>query len=195
MSRLLVNAPSGKQEIVTVGDGGNYFDTSRVLWDERIDGLLPAVTLGGMTRQGNTLAFSQAMADTANGAVFATAKAAFIAQVDGDVDAIYAAVVGNRSDEYNAANDDAQAYKTAGYTGAVPATVQSWATAKGWTATQATDDILAAAVRLTTLRNTIRSARLLRKEQARAAADPAALATVSATWAATVAAIRTSAGL
>ena len=195
MSRLLVNAPSGKQEIVTVGDGGNYFDTSRVLWDERIDGLLPAVTLGGMTRQGNTLAFSQAMADTANGAVFATAKAAFIAQVDGDVDAIYAAVVGNRSDEYNAANDDAQAYKTAGYTGAVPATVQSWATAKGWTATQATDDILAAAVRLTTLRNTIRSARLLRKEQARSAVDPAALATVSATWTATVAAIRTSAGL
>ena len=195
MSRLLVNAPSGKQEIVTIGDGGNYFDTSRVLWDERVDGLLPAVTLGGMTRTGNTLAFSQAMADTANGAVFGTAKAAFIAQVDSDVDAIYAAVVGNRSDEYTQAFSDATAYKVAGYTGTVPASVQSWATAKTWTAKQAADDILTAAARLATLRDNIRAARLLRKEQARSAVDPAALATVSATWAATVAAIRTSAGL
>lgn len=55
--RLLVNAPSGLQEIVTVGEGGAYFDTSRVLWDERTDGTLPDITLGGMVRDGVDLVF------------------------------------------------------------------------------------------------------------------------------------------
>lgn len=51
MSRLLVNAPSGQQEIIEVGHGGGYFDPLRVLWDERIDGPLPEITLGGMVRE------------------------------------------------------------------------------------------------------------------------------------------------
>lgn len=50
MSRLLVNAPSGLQEVIEIGEGGGYFDESRVLWDERADGPLPDITLGGMTR-------------------------------------------------------------------------------------------------------------------------------------------------
>ena len=44
--RLLVNAPSGYQEVIEVGEGGGYFDLSRVLWDERTDGPLPDVTPG-----------------------------------------------------------------------------------------------------------------------------------------------------
>lgn len=59
MSKLLVNAPSGAQEIIEVGEGGGYFDPARVLWDERVDGPLPAITLGGMVRQGSVLVFSQ----------------------------------------------------------------------------------------------------------------------------------------
>lgn len=56
MKKLLVNAPSGAQEIVQVGEGGGYFDPSRVLWDERKDGPLPAnVKVGGMVREGRAL--------------------------------------------------------------------------------------------------------------------------------------------
>lgn len=53
--RLLVNAPTGKQEIIVVGDGGGYFDLERVLWDERIDGELPPIVLGAMLRVGDSL--------------------------------------------------------------------------------------------------------------------------------------------
>lgn len=60
---LLVNAPSGVQEIITVGNGGGYFDASRVLWDERVDGALPEITLGGMVRVNGELVFDQARMD------------------------------------------------------------------------------------------------------------------------------------
>ena len=60
MSKLLVNAPSGAQEIIEVGEGGGYFDQARVLWDEREDGPLPEITLGGMIRQDGALEFDQA---------------------------------------------------------------------------------------------------------------------------------------
>lgn len=55
MPRLLVNQPSGKQEIIEITASGGYFDVSRVVWDERIDGALPAVTLGKMQRNGDQL--------------------------------------------------------------------------------------------------------------------------------------------
>lgn len=59
MAKLLVNAPDGAQEIIEVGDGGGYFDQSRVLWDERIDGPMPAITEGGMVRDGAQLVFDE----------------------------------------------------------------------------------------------------------------------------------------
>jgi hypothetical protein len=63
MSKLLVNAPTGEQQILIVGDGGGYFDAARVIWDERMDGPLPSITLGGMVRNGDALEFSQARKD------------------------------------------------------------------------------------------------------------------------------------
>lgn len=42
MARLLVNAPSGNQELIVVYEGGDYFDQSRVLWNELKHGPLPA---------------------------------------------------------------------------------------------------------------------------------------------------------
>jgi hypothetical protein len=63
MPKLLVNSPTGAQELLDIGEGGSYFDPSRVLWDEREDGELPEITLGGMTRNGAELAFSQARMD------------------------------------------------------------------------------------------------------------------------------------
>ena len=65
MIRLLVNAPSGEQQIVLVGEGGWYFDPTRVIWDERIDGTLPDdVQVGGMVRLDGELVFSQERMNT-----------------------------------------------------------------------------------------------------------------------------------
>lgn len=50
MSKLLIVNPAGAQEVIEIGRGGAYFDLSKVLWDERIDGPLPDVTIGGMVR-------------------------------------------------------------------------------------------------------------------------------------------------
>ena len=55
MPKLLVNQPSGKQEVIEITATGGYFDISRVVWDERTDGSLPAVTLGKMQRNGDQL--------------------------------------------------------------------------------------------------------------------------------------------
>ena len=57
MYKLLVNAPSGLQELIEVGEGGSYFDDTLVIWDERKDGPLPEVTVGGMVREGDALRF------------------------------------------------------------------------------------------------------------------------------------------
>jgi len=59
MNKLLVNAPTGRQEIIVIGPGGSYFDPHRVLWDERFDGPMPEVTLGGMLRLGGYMVVDQ----------------------------------------------------------------------------------------------------------------------------------------
>lgn len=63
MRKLLVDTPVGRQDLFEVGEGGGYFDPSRVIWDEREDGALPAITLGGMVRSGGSLVFNQARMD------------------------------------------------------------------------------------------------------------------------------------
>lgn len=53
MAKLLVNTPTGKQQIIEVMETGSYFDTALVIWDERIDGELPVIELGKMQRDQN----------------------------------------------------------------------------------------------------------------------------------------------
>ena len=64
--KLLVNTPNGLQELIEIGEGGGYFDISRVIWDERTDGPLPAITLGGMKRNDNSLELNQQLLDAHN---------------------------------------------------------------------------------------------------------------------------------
>ena len=94
--------------------------------------------------------------------------------------------------EYVLAESDAKAYKSAGYTGTVPDSVASWASAKGETATWATDDILTTARGWRQAQSAIRATRLTCKEQARTATD---LAPVVAQWAGFVVAIKTALGV
>lgn len=75
--KLLVNAPSGAQEIVEVEESGSYFDATRVLWDERVDGPLPTdVQLGGMYRQGLELLVDTALAEAHEATELAASRAA-----------------------------------------------------------------------------------------------------------------------
>lgn len=108
--------------------------------------------------------------------------AAFLKKVDADVDLIYAAKIGNRGPEYDQTRDDAIAFKAAGYTGDVPSSIQSWATAKNWTAQQAADDILATAAYWAQARDIIRQYRLAAKESARNAEGLTALETAQKQW-------------
>lgn len=62
--KILVNNPQGQQELIEVGEGGGYFDESRVIWDERVDGIIPPVTLGAMVRVNGALSIDNTMLET-----------------------------------------------------------------------------------------------------------------------------------
>ena len=121
-----------------------------------------------------------------------------ITNIDIEADIIREFVVGNpvRVFEYQWAESEATTYKAAGYTGTVPVSVSSWATAKGWTAQQACDDILMAAQAFRSVMATIRNTRLIGKEQIRAAStDEAAAETAYGVAMQTFAAIRQQRGM
>lgn len=128
-------------------------------------------------------------------AAFPNAKAAFIKQVDSDTDALIKAVIGERASEYELAEKEATAFKVAGYTGTVPASVQSDATAKGTTATVACDNILAVAASWRTAQAALRANRLARKAEAKVAADAPALDAIKASWSGFLAALKTQMGV
>lgn len=105
MKQLLVNAPSGAQELTTVADGGGYFDGARVLWDTSVDGPLPeGVQPGGLVRQAlepapvaegdepapvqYTLAVDPALAQAAHVARALASVQGIEDQLDADLDAI-----------------------------------------------------------------------------------------------------------
>lgn len=113
-------------------------------------------------------------------------------QIDADTDAIYRAVEGDRTTEYLRAEEEAKAFKEANYTGDVPDSVESWASAKGETATWATDDILTTARGWRQAQSSIRATRLTCKERARVESD---LAPIAAAWAGFAVAIKTALGV
>lgn len=55
MAKLLIDSPSGEQKVIEIDDSGSYFDPARVLWDTRLRGEMPIVTLGKMQLVGNNL--------------------------------------------------------------------------------------------------------------------------------------------
>lgn len=93
--------------------------------------------------------------------------------IDATADAARLTVVGDplRVVEYERAAAEAQGFADAGYVGAVPLSVKSWAEAKDWTGQQAADDILAASAQWNSLMYSIRDVRLKAKEEVKSAAD------------------------
>lgn len=64
MAKMIVNSPSGEQQIIEVGRGGEYFDMSLVIWDERRDGAIHSsieIVPGQMVRDGNIIIKSDTM--------------------------------------------------------------------------------------------------------------------------------------
>lgn len=76
-------------------------------------------------------------------------------------------------EEYRRAYEDALAYKATGYTGAAPASVQSWATVASLTAKQAADDIILTRDGYMALLDAIRDIRLTGKAMVDAATTSA----------------------
>lgn len=125
-------------------------------------------------------------ADLLSGETFATeppaptlteTKYSLCAGIDASADATYIAIGGpspGRLAEYQQAKADAIAFKDAGYTGTAPSTVQSWATASGMTAQEATDNILATATQWAAALDYIRAQRLQGKANVNAASDAVA---------------------
>lgn len=116
-------------------------------------------------------------------------------KIDADVDRVYADVIGDRTTEYQTANDDAKAFKNAGYVGTAPASVQCWATVKGWTAQQACDDILATAANWLNAQQSMRASRLQKKQDVTAATTNAEVDTVLSAWSTYIAGMRSQLGL
>lgn len=125
---------------------------------------------------------TQAEDEAAVAANLQSGKQSAVLKIDADTDALYSAVLGRRAEEYTSAANDAALYKQSGYSGIVPPGVRSWATAKGWTATQAADDILATAAAWVAAQNAIRATRLLRKEQVRSATNNEGVVVALAAW-------------
>lgn len=111
-----------------------------------------------------------------------------VVMVDREADAARAAVVGDpvRVKEYERAQAQAEAFRDANFSGTVPPCVACWATAKEWTAQQATEDILAASARWLGALDGIRALRLQTKEDIRRATTNAQVDTLLATFTATL---------
>jgi len=112
-----------------------------------------------------------------------TLKQQSVKQIDNDADEIYRAALGDRSTEYAQAEADALAFKAAGYTGDVPASVAAWAQATGKSAQWAADDTLATATTWRNAQAAIRQNRLMRKEAVRQATTADEVRGVLAQWA------------
>lgn len=154
------------------------FDAGLDTWTVQLD--LPPDP--GTTPPGPTLTLAEQVAQA-------------VRAIDADVDAIYWAAVGNRTQEYLAAEQQAQAFSDAGFSGAVPPSVQSWVDASGMTAEAAAADILAQAAAWNAARETIRAQRLLAKAAATAALDVDALTAVMTGWAGFVSTMRAALGV
>lgn len=104
------------------------------------------------------------------------------AQIDADVDALYARVIGNRAAEYEQAEREALAYADKSFIDPVPPMVQAWASAKSWTGERAAKDIIAQAGAWRGAQTQIRTQRLLRKEQIRTAVSDDVVHAAVAAW-------------
>lgn len=93
-----------------------------------------------------------------------------VASIDAAADTGRTKITGDaaRLKEYEIAAQEATDFRQAGYQGYIPASVASWAEAKGWTAQQAAESILEASRRFYEALYAVRDLRLKTKEAIKA---------------------------
>jgi len=121
--------------------------------------------------------------------------ASALADTYADVDAIYAAAIGNRKTEYEEAEQAALAFQAAGYTGAASAYVADYAATAGITDQQSADLIIARANGLRAAVLAMRTTRFTAQSAMRAATTQAELDAAVAAWRTFITQVRTSLGL
>ena len=157
-----------------------------------VDSIPPSIPTGSRARWNGAWVFEAIPAPPPPAPAPPPPTAAQLAtQIDAEADAIIAAVIGNRGQEYVDAEAGAAAFKATGYTGPVPGAVQVWATVEGQSATWAADDILTQAAAWRAASLAIRQARLTAKKGVREGDAAAALAA----WAGFVSTIKTQLGV
>jgi hypothetical protein len=200
MYKLLVNTPQETQEIIEVGEGGGYFDTSLVLWDERQDGALPAITVGGMKRVGDTLVLDSNLLAVATAKELLFLKTTFIASVKTEAGSLTQKVLQGLGSEYELAEKESTAYKSAGYPATIPGSVQSEINSKAAkglivSATVACETILIAATGWRNAQAALRDKRLTTVSAADVAVDAAGLDVIKAKWTDFIVSLRTELGV
>lgn len=120
MPNLLVNAPSGRQEIIEISATGSYFDAALVIWDERTDGPLPELTIGKMQRSGDQLITLADYLPAHAAVLLADAKTAKLAELQAAYEAANYADIEHASKTWKADRDSQQLLATVLSVGSVP---------------------------------------------------------------------------
>ena len=180
--KLLVQTDDSTQEIINVEETGSYYDETKILWDERIDGDIPPVTLGAMKRIGNSLVLDDFQKDLINKNQLKYNKIESLKIIDGSSDELITAAIGRRDTEYLQAEKQAQEFIAAGYKGNTYPYVSSWATAKNETNVWASDNIIETATAWREVQSDLRAKRLMHKENVRNSETQEEIDTVMASW-------------
>lgn len=182
MPKLLIIKPDDSRDIITVGDTGGYYDPTKIVWDERVDGAMPVDAVPSMVKIDGKLVIDEELLATVAANELLERKALALLAVDTGNDAVITMVIGRRDTEYLQAEKQARAYVDAGYTGDTPPYVHSWAVAKGETERWAADNILETATSWSTIQADMRAKRLKAKEDIRTAAEVNQVDTILTQW-------------
>ena len=182
MPKLLVIKPDGMRDIIEVDVSGSYYDQSKVIWDERIDGKMPADADPNMTKVNGKLVVDEALVSESETRQLLDAKMSALVDVDLSNDDVVTAVIGRRDTEYLMAEKQAQAYIDAGYKGDTFPYVDSWAQAKSVDQKWAADNIIETATAWRTIQADMRAKRLHSKEQIRNATTVDQIAAICEQW-------------
>jgi len=114
---------------------------------------------------------------------FSEKKNDLILKFEKDTDNLTKSIIGERGEEYRIAEEEAIAYKAAGYPEAnIPGSISSDAIAKSYTNQEACDLILTMSINWRTAQAALRAKRLLLKEQTRTSTTFEELNTISSEW-------------
>lgn len=180
--KLLVQTDDANQEIICVEETGSYYDSTKILWDEREDGELPDVKLGAMKRIGDSLIVDNVELESINTKQLQDKKSQSLKLIDESSDELITAAIGRRDTEYLQAEKQAQEFIAAGYKGNTHPYVSSWAIAKNETDEWAADNIIETATAWREVQSDLRAKRLLHKENVRNSATLQDIDTVMGSW-------------